>query len=150
MASPVILFGADGTPQPPQDILRRLRAVDPRLGIKFIAHVPETPWCVTLAWHENDARRERVRCGELAPENAVDVVCRLPRDCSVGDAAAFITRRMAMHPEPDIKALVNNMNAFHQADNVGEQLVAEALAELTDNRFGAETHKVSGRRKRVK
>lgn len=150
MPSSVILLGADGTPQPPQDILRRLRAVDARLGIKFLAHVPETPWCVTLAWHENDPRREMIRTGDLAPENGVDVICRLPHDCPVSEAAAYISRRMAMHPREDINALVRSMDAFQQADAVSEQLIANVMDDMTDNRFGAESQKVSGRRKRVK
>lgn len=150
MAAPVILFGADGTPQPPQDILRRLRAVDARLGLRFTAHVPDCPWSVTLEWHHDDPRRQHVRDGTMPPDDAFDCVARLPMDCSVDEAAAYITRRMAMSPREDINALVQRMNVFNQADEVGEQLVADAMLELTDNRFGATEGKVSGKRKRVK
>ena len=150
MASPVVLFGADGTPQPPQDILRRLRAVDPRLGMKYTKHVPDTPWSITLSWHENDPRREAVRTQQMSEENAMDVIARLPMDCSVNDAAAFITRRMAMWPREDVNALVSKMDSFTQAAEVGEAAVADVMEDMTNMNFGMTETKVKGRRTRVK
>jgi hypothetical protein len=150
MANSVILFGADGAPQPPQDILRRLRAVDPRLGMKYTKHVPETPWSVTLSWDENDPRRESVRNQTIAEANAVDIVARLPMDCGLHEAAAYITRRMAMWPREDINALVNKMDSFTQAATVGDAAVAEVIEDMTNMNFGVKETKVKGRRTRVK
>jgi len=150
MASTVVLFGADGAPQPPQDILRRLRAVDPRMGIRYTKHVPNAPWSITLSWHENDPRREAVRTQRVSEEDAVDIIARLPMDCNVNDAAAYIARRMAMWPGEDVNALLKKMDLFTQSADVGETAVAEVMEDMTNMNFGMTETKVKGRRKRVK
>jgi len=148
MTSPVILLGADGSPQPPQDILRRLQAIDPKLGMKFV-DVPGKPWAITLGWGENDRRMGEVRAGKANPADAYDVLGYLPADCSLSEAPAYIGRFFGTYPRADVTQLLAKMDLWNQTSAGGVEEAEQVLAELSDDKFGMDT-KVTGKRTRHK
>ena len=85
-------------PDPPADILERLRQIDPTLGLRFSPTTIDNwsgdvvnvgHWIVTIGWREDDRRWEMVRRQEMKPEDACDRVLDLPADCSVQEAYGY-------------------------------------------------------------
>lgn len=73
----------------------RLAEIDPRLGVLLLPNPEEKGkpwWAITEWWSENDSRRLRIRSGELAPDEAFDILCFLPNDCSVEEAYGYVVR----------------------------------------------------------
>lgn len=84
-----------GEPEAPSDVVRRLRAIDSRLGLVFIAGDPGSypdQWAITDAWGPNDPRWGKVQKGQLAGERAYDIIGFLPQDCSPAEAHSYVMR----------------------------------------------------------
>ena len=84
-----------GEPVPPQSVVKRLAAVDPRLSIKWVPSAAARGgayWGVIERWREDDPRWARVRSHELPETSAFDLRAMLPIDCSVDEADSFVAR----------------------------------------------------------
>src|SRR6185437_1713564 len=76
------LVTASGDPAPPQHIVAKLRAINPRLSLKWV----DSYWGLMLAWSDVDERRQLVRRGALTEAAAQDLLAMLPPDCSAEQA----------------------------------------------------------------
>lgn len=148
MPTPVILLGLDGRPKPPEEIVRRLRAIDPRMGLKFVPGVLMN-WAVTMEFGPDDRRRKDIQSGKVNPEDAYDIIGWLPAECSLDEAPAYISRMIAMYPREDVRKALDRMEAWNATEG-GKEEMEEVLNELADDNFGLEVPKVTGKRKRVK
>lgn len=122
---------SDGvTPAPPSDIVRRLRQVDPDLGMKWFpsSHC----WAITAMWRENDPRRARVVAGEVAPDEAFDAVCFVRESVSAEDAYHYFLRGIRSSSREDIAKLVDEIDKWNEAqpDRNAAPVVEEMLNEI--------------------
>jgi hypothetical protein len=109
-----IVLNPLGQPQPPSDIVRRLRQVHPALGLKFYQPgVGASAWALTWRWPDADPRREYIRRGQMAADADYDILTWLPLDCPVDQAAGYVERALAHHPREDIKSLVSRVHHYN-------------------------------------
>jgi hypothetical protein len=118
----------------------RLREIDPRLGVVLIPN-PELQgkpwWAITEWWADNDPRRIRVRTSEIAPDEAFDILCFLPQDCSVEQAYGYVVRtfkQLQGTASERARVLLERVHLYNKGKSV--EAVAETK-ELADELFAA-------------
>lgn len=79
-------------PVPPQDAVKRLKAIDRHLDMQWVPSAAGPYWGIIERWREDDPRWSRVRCGEMPSSAAFDVRAMLPHDCSPHEADSFVMR----------------------------------------------------------
>src|SRR5574343_1409912 len=89
-----VLLNAQGRPQPPSDIVARLKEISPLLEVKYVglpvAGELKYWWTVLGKWRPDDPRWQSVHQGLLTEEDAYDLVCQLPPDCPVDEAVGYL------------------------------------------------------------
>lgn len=146
--APNIILGASGRPEPPTDIVRRLRAIDPGLSLRFIPGVIET-WAITLTFREDDPRREGMRDGSISPDCDYDIIGWLPAGCPLDEAPGYVGRAFGTHPKESVRKMLQRMDEWNEKPPEATQQVEEVVAELSDANFGLDAPKVTGRRRKV-
>ena len=86
-----------GDPVPPQDILRRVKAISPRYDIRWVSGA----WGMSYfglfeQWTERDARREWIQRGAHDPSKDYDLVYMFPVGCTPHEMAAYVEQRFGM------------------------------------------------------
>lgn len=81
-----------GEPVPPQEAVKKLRQIDPRLSLKWVPSAAGAYWGIIETYGEHDPRWARVNSGELPRELAFDLRAMLPPDCSAEEAVGFVER----------------------------------------------------------
>lgn len=79
-------------PVPPQEAVKRLRAIDERLTLKWMKNVGGDYWAILEAWRPDDPRWGAVRRGEVPDNMAFDCRAMLPPDCSPYEVEGFVER----------------------------------------------------------
>lgn len=130
MSSPVVLSHR-GTPEPSSDIQRRLRAVHPRLFLRYV-DVFDSHWALCMRWEENDRRFVDLQQQTLDPDRAFDIIGYLPMDCSADQAPAYIERSLRQYPAEEVRRIADFVQQYNATTPVAEAL-EEALAEVLDN-----------------
>ena len=96
-----MLVTALGEPVPPQAAVKLLAAVDERLTIKWIPSPATGPyWAIVEAWRRGDERWALVQQGLMREEEAFDILCMLPPDCSPYEAEGILLRRFGRVVDP--------------------------------------------------
>lgn len=134
-----------GTPVPPEDVLRRLRAVDAGLGLAWTG--PLNQWKLVRQWPSSDRRWRWVQEQKYDPAQAHDIIGYIPNDCPVDMVPAYVERLVREWPVPDRVKILEGMvryNAEGRTDAV-EAAVAGAIEETVE----AVAAPKKGRRKRV-
>lgn len=120
-----VRFGYEG-PEVPEDVLARLRTINPQLGLRFYQG---QGWAVMWKWKDDDRRRAYIQRGELPADEDADIVCWLPDDVTPDQAVAYVEDRASRRGTPHVRALVDDIardrartqeDAF--ADVLGEAL----------------------------
>jgi hypothetical protein len=95
------LSNARGIPQAPSEIVASLKRIEDRLDLLHLrpseVEYLDNPnargtWAIIINWTEHDARRARIRSGELDPTAAFDYITALPFDCPPDHARAFFEK----------------------------------------------------------
>ena len=121
-----------GLPEPPTEIVRRLKQIHPAFGLKFYRPAAASSlWALTWQWADNDPRRSYIRRGEIAPDADYDILAWLPLDCSVEQAAAYVERAVRGHPREDIKRLTERLQHYNQTTAVDENWTDVEAAVMT-------------------
>lgn len=141
--APVLLNSA-GVPEPSSEVQRRLRAIHPRLSLKYVVVAPSS-WAVTLEWAENDERRERVRTGRLDPASAYDIIGYLPMDAAVEEAPAYLSRMFREYPLDHVRNIADHVENFNATAPV-QAAVEAAAAAVLDNANPTAAPKRRGRK----
>ena len=78
---------------PPDHVVRRLKAVSPRLDLRWMtgAHIPY--WAVTEEWPQGDPRWAKVQSGEVPRHMAFGIAHIFQLDVSTEDMGAYIEQR---------------------------------------------------------
>lgn len=91
----LLLVNERGIPEAPADVVGRLRAIDPHLGLRCYQWGIAYQWAVIWSWDpETDPRMARVRSGEIDPITAVDILGYLPLDAKPDDAVAIVGKML--------------------------------------------------------
>lgn len=130
MSSPVVLSHR-GTPEPSSEIQRRLRAVHPRLFLRFV-DVFDSHWAICMRWEENDRRYVELQQQTLDPDRAFDIVGYLPMDCSVDTAPAYVERALRQYPVEEVRRVADSVERFNATAPV-QAAVEQALTEVMEN-----------------
>lgn len=130
MSSPVVLSHR-GTPEPSSEIQRRLRAVHPRLFLRYV-EVFDSHWALCMRWDENDRRFAELQQQTLDPDRAFDIVGYLPMDCSPDQAPAYIERSLRQYPVEEVRRVADYVQNYNASAPVAAA-VEEAIAEVLDN-----------------
>jgi hypothetical protein len=113
-----LLITPRGTPTPPQDIERRLRAINDRLSLSYFDNGGGA-WAVMLQWSDIDRRRETVRDGRTDEKDARDVICWLPVDCSVESAHDYFVKACLTgyigSNKDEVRSMLNQVHAWNDA-----------------------------------
>jgi hypothetical protein len=102
------------------EIIRRMRQIDDRLGLKwceFGSSGELTPqWAITMDWLPSDPRKELVQRGALSIGASHDIVHWLPLDCDVNAAHNFIERAFVRWSgsKADIEKLLSRLNKYNE------------------------------------
>ena len=144
MSSPVVL-NHRGTPEPSSEIQRRLRAVHPRLSLRYVDAFTEH-WAVCMGWEESDPRWKHIQSQEIDPLRSVDIVGYLPMTCSIDEAPAYLERSLRQFPREDVQRVADHVMAFNEQAPLA-QAVEEAIAEVLDSPDPSGTGK-RGRKKK--
>lgn len=121
-----------GTPEPPSDIVRRLRQVDPDLGLRFVPFVTGDLWAITLRWPEKDPRREDIQKGLRDPRFDWDAICYLPIDCPPDQAFGYLQRGLVSANTDRARWLAEHSQAYNStlADRAFDSVMEEAIDGL--------------------
>lgn len=99
-------------PEVPEDVLRRLQAIHPQLGLRFYQG---QGWAIMWKWRDDDRRREYIKRGELPADEDNDLVSWLPEDLSADQIPAFVEAKTANHPVTHIHGLCDTVRAQRAA-----------------------------------
>lgn len=130
MSSPVVLSHR-GTPEPSSEIQRRLRAVHPRLFLRYV-DVFDAHWALCMRWDENDRRFVDLQQQTLDPDRAFDIIGYLPMDCSPDQAPAYIERSLRQYPVEEVRRIADYVEQYNTQAPV-QAAIEEAIAEVLDN-----------------
>lgn len=131
MTSPVAILNHRGNPEPSPDIQRRLRAVHPRLELRFIRGMT-THWAICLQWAENDDRWRHIQSQEVDPMRSIDIVGYLPVDCPLDQAPAHLAKSLRQFPKEEVRRIADFMTEFNENEAL-RPAVEAALIEVLDN-----------------
>lgn len=161
-----MILGADHRPQPPSEIVARLRQVDPGLGLTFcpgafwqerLGRMVDS-WAITEAWRMDDPRYRRVQAGEIDGDHCFDILTFLPADCSVDEAFGYFVgscqRNRGKAGVNDLLNRVHTYNAQQKIRNLApETELAEELITTSRHRIRSDAvgkHKVETKAKQAK
>lgn len=125
-----MLYGSDYKPVPPADIVRRLKQINPALGLEFTdpGYEGGGHWAVTWEWPSDDERWKSVQTGEVPKENARDILARLPLDCDASQAYGYVVNSFrACHSREDVQKLLARVEKYN--DDLIRQREDEMMAE---------------------
>jgi hypothetical protein len=125
-----VLLNSAGQPEPPTDVVKRLRALHAGLHLKFLEYTAQH-WAVCMSWNAEDRRWERVQQGEIGPASAYDIIGYLPLDCGVDEAPAYLERMFRQYPKDEVRNMADHVAAYNETAPVAEAIEA-ALTEALD------------------
>lgn len=143
-----LLITPRGAPVPPQEIEKRLRAVNDRLSLSWL-DCGGGSWAVMLQWSDVDRRRQTVRDGQTHEKDARDVIAWLPKDCSVEEAHGYFTRSCMTYGgcnKEEVKALLNHVRAWNDDQHRRNAQTTMDYAEEIAPSFAAEISKDLGQK----
>ncbi len=90
-----------GDPVPPQDIIARLKKINPRYDIRWV----KGAWGMSYfglfeQWRENDPRREWIQRGAHDASKDFDLVNMFPVGCAPHEMAAYVEQRFGIVADP--------------------------------------------------
>lgn len=142
MTSPVVLSHR-GTPEPSSEIQRRLRAVHPRLSLRYVDGADQH-WAICMGWGEQDPRWGQVQDQTLDPLRSVDIVGYLPMACGIDEAPSYLERALRQFPRQDVQSVADHVMSFNATQPLA-MAVEEAVAEVLDKADPSGTAKKRGR-----
>lgn len=119
-------------PEVPEDVLKRLRQINPQLGLRFYQG---TGWAVMWKWADTDRRREYIKLGQLPPDEDNDIVCYLPDEIGPEAAVGYVESRCVNHPVSHIAGLVADVAADRARvqEQAFQPVMDEALNQIEVN-----------------
>lgn len=130
---PTLMLNERGGPVPPQDVLQRIRSeVGPEFGLRFMADFDGSHWAFVREWPNDDKRWDRVRCQEIPPDAAYDIIGYLPLDCPLEQAADYARKALRAYPIEDIRRLADRVSSWNN-DTIPQQQITEVVTDAVDD-----------------
>jgi hypothetical protein len=136
-----MIFQQFAQPAPDPEIVSRLKQIDDRLDLKYMAYphrdYAETNltqnWTIIQRWRQDDGRRKMIMLGQMSPEDDFDIIAWLPVDCSVEQAFGFFERacRGKFRTNKDIEYVLNNLHKWNKEAVVPKE-VKEYAEEMIE------------------
>lgn len=124
-----VLVTADGDPQVPEDVNRRLAGI----GVRLDWQRQMRQWAVKRPWPESDRRWQWIQEQQYSPDSAHDILGYVPNDCSVEQVPAYLERMLREWPHPDRDAMLSRLVHYNESGTSGVQAaVEEAIAETVE------------------
>lgn len=126
-----LILNERGIPEAPSEIRRRVRQVHGALDVRWIGG----RWAITYDWPPEDQRRQMIREGTMAPDDAYDCFAWLPADCSADDAYGYIVRSFKRWTgtREDVAAMCSRLHHYNDAVQDGLKAgVLDFADELID------------------
>ena len=108
-----IVLNLQGTPEPPTDIVAGLKRVHPNLGLRYQEGHGGRNWAFTWTWPDDEPRREWIKQGKMSPDSAHDILCYLPLDCTLDQAAQYAERALLAYPRAEVSKLCERMHHYN-------------------------------------
>lgn len=137
-----MLYNAAGRPEPSSDVVARLRDISPLLELRFVgapvAGEMRQWWTVVGKWRSDDPRWRSVQEGLLTPNDAYDLVCQLPLDCSADEAVGYLVSDVR-HRGDDVRKYLRDVGDWNdrqqrkvitEGGDHMEQLVKDNITEV--------------------
>jgi hypothetical protein len=132
---------------PNAEMLKRFRAVDPRLGLRLVVYPmrdqantnEHKTWAITYQWADDDKRRQMIARGQMAEDGDFDVLGWLPKDCSVEEAFSYFERtaKGLGRERGDMDRILNRLHHFNaQATEEAKKETHELAEELIETNAG--------------
>lgn len=126
-----------GNPTPPSDMVRRLKQIDPLMGVRFVAYGgalgnTQNWWAITMDWSPTDPRQKMIQAGMMNPDYAFDIICQLPLDCPVDSAYGYVVQGFKSIANKDESLRLLNRATEYNASVIekGKQEVMDLAIEL--------------------
>ena len=153
MGIPRFIVNERGTPEPPTDVVARLRRVDPHLSLRYFGGFNGAGhWGLVWSWPQSDPRWAEVQGQRVDPEKAFDIIGWVPMDCPVEQVPAYVERALRTFPREDVQRVASQMVQWN-TEGVAQQQVADAAAEAAEDIARSNIIAISsapkGRRKRA-
>jgi hypothetical protein len=129
-----------GEPVPPQSVVRRLAAVDPRLSVKWVPMPTGAYWGIIERWKEGDPRFEMIQKGEMSPDSAFDLRAILPAGWSVEESESFVARHFERVSDPGRQAEDKVKRILKHNRAVKEQHIDNFLVEQEEKHVRTTKH----------
>lgn len=142
-----VLVTANGDPQPPEDVLRRLRAVDGGLTLEWQRQMKQ--WTVKRAWPQSDRRWQWVQEQSYPPSAAHDILGYVPNDCDVDQVPAYVEGLIRTWPVEDAKQLLERMVHYNDRTDAVAAVVEQAVEETLETAVETVLKRKPGRPKKV-
>lgn len=125
-----VLLNSAGQPEPPTEVVKRLRALHAGLHLRFLDYTNQH-WAVCMAWQPEDRRWERVQRGETDPASTYDIIGYLPVNCPADEAPAYLERTFRQYPKDEIRRMADVVQQYNESTPVAEA-VETALVEALE------------------
>jgi hypothetical protein len=135
-----LVLNARGEPEIPNDIKRRLKALDDGFSIAIINGC----WWLMQRWRENDPKWAWVQDGRIPESQAYDGIGAFPMDCGFEQMPAFIEKSLREFPVRDLtrqaSAFAHGESLAPEAEEIKHDMFEEAIKDAES------TGHVTGRR----
>lgn len=125
----LLMRGLDGLPVPPQELVAKLKAFDPRIGLFYT----KAAWAITEAWREDDPRRAWVQSGQMQEAMAFDICGHLPLTCSLDEALPYIERELRSYTPEQFTAIRRAVTNWNNPGGGHDQLMEDKVRAGMEN-----------------
>lgn len=142
-----LLYADFARPAPPPEIVKRLKQIDERLDLMYVAwphqdganvNVAQN-WAIIQRWRQNDKRRVMIQLQQMAETSDFDVMVYLPIDCPVEEAFGLFERSLKgkFGGNEDVQYFLNNLHKWNKEQaKENLKIVTEHAEELIEANVG--------------
>lgn len=122
--------GLGGMPVPTPEVVERLKAIDPQLGIIWMHGLKA--WAFIWRWNEHDPRRGMIQRGEMHPDDDFDVMEWAPCEMPIGDAFALLEKGLVRSNTESARDMVKRVREHNaqQKETNAAPVMEQAYNEI--------------------
>ena len=124
-----MLLNSTGQPEPPTEVVKRLRALHAGLHLRFLEYTNQH-WAVCMTWEPEDRRWERVQRGETDPGSTYDIIGYLPVSCSADEAPGYLERTFRQYPKEEVRRMADFVQQYNETTPIAEAAEAALVEAL--------------------
>lgn len=151
-----MIYTSFATPAAPSEVVKRLKQVDPRLDLKYVAWPSRDganmnlshQWAIIQRWREDDTRRRMIQLGQMSDDSDFDVITYLPIEVSTEEAFGYFERslRGQFQNNSDINHFLQNLHKWNVA---AQKEVLKPVMEHAEEMIEANVGQLFGEDKKI-